>query len=38
MSSDPKQTFEQIKRLAPFLDAHILLNFLKNHVSGTEQL
>lgn len=28
----------QIKRLAPFLDSHVLLQFLKNHVPGTQKL
>lgn len=29
---------EQIKRIAPFLDTHVLLNFLKVHVPGTDRL
>lgn len=33
-----EQSIQQIKRLAPFLDSHVLLNFLKNHVPGTEKL
>lgn len=28
----------QIKRLSPFLDSHVLLSFLKNHVQGTEKI
>lgn len=36
MSSD--STVTQLKRLAPFLDAHVLLQFLKNNVTGSETL
>ena len=28
----------QIKRFAPFLDTHVLLNFLRNYVQGTDKL
>jgi hypothetical protein len=38
MSSLSDNHIQQIKRLAPFLDTHVLLNFLKNHVPGTEKL
>ncbi len=36
MSSDSQIT--QLKRLAPFLDSHVLLQFLKTHVPGSEKL
>ncbi len=29
---------QQIKRLAPYLDPHVLLNFLKTNAPGTERL
>lgn len=29
---------DQIKRLAPFLDTHVLLSFLKQNVPGTDSL
>jgi hypothetical protein len=40
MSAAPLTDFhvQQIKRIAPYLDAHVLLNFLKNHAPGTERL
>lgn len=28
----------QLKRIAPFLDSHILLNFLKTNVPGSDKL
>jgi hypothetical protein len=36
--SSANQAILQIKRLAPFLDAHVLLYFLKNYVPGSEKL
>ena len=33
-----EQAILQIKRFAPFLDTHVLLQFLKHHVPGTDKL
>lgn len=38
MSQLSESHIQQIKRLAPFLDTHVLLSFLKTNVPGTEQL
>ena len=33
-----ESSVQLIKRIAPFLDSHVLLQFLKTHVPGTEKL
>ena len=36
--SDQAAAINQIKRFAPFLDTHVLLNFIKNYVPGSDKL
>ncbi|CDW72405.1 UNKNOWN [Stylonychia lemnae] len=38
MTSTTESHIAQIKRLAPYLDSHILLQFLKNHVPNSDKL